>query len=195
MAKSNSITSPEYNAWHAIKQRCENPRNPSYKDYGARGISICDRWKESLANFLADMGPRPSSRHSIDRIDNDGNYEPGNCRWATHAEQARNKRSNSLVTINGITKCITDWCEHYKIPSGVVFTRIYKLKWDIERAITEPSKTYRKWDQEKLTMNGETKTILEWSAITNIKASYIDTRIRRGWSVERALTQKCRQTP
>lgn len=193
MATTHGTTSPEYNAWHAIKQRCSNPKHPSYKDYGARGISICDRWNDSFYNFLADRGPRPSSNHSIDRINNNGNYEPGNCRWATHAEQARNKRTNSLVTINGKTMCVTDWCEHYKISTNVVFTRIYKLKWDIERAITEPSKPNKKWDQVTLTMDGQTKTILEWALLANIKASCIDNRLRRGWSIERALTQKCRQ--
>jgi hypothetical protein len=83
---------PEYRTWQAMITRCTNANQSNFKHYGGRGIAICDRWRNSFSAFLADMGRKPSSQHSIDRINNDGSYEPGNCRWATKSEQSRNRR-------------------------------------------------------------------------------------------------------
>lgn len=98
MAKANSTTathgmsrSPEWEAWRAMRKRCNNPNSSNYDRYGGRGITVCARWDASFADFLADVGPRPTSRHSLHRIDNNGNYEPGNCCWATPTVQARNR--------------------------------------------------------------------------------------------------------
>lgn len=93
---ANGRCSKEYNTWTGMIKRCEEPRTNSYKDYGGRGISVCLRWRGSFEDFLADMGRKPSFGHSLDRIDADGNYEPSNCRWATSAEQARNRRPHGV---------------------------------------------------------------------------------------------------
>ncbi len=93
--------SSEYIIWSRMKSRCDNPADRNYFNYGGRGISICERWVNSFDNFIYDMGPKPSPKHSIDRIDNNGNYEPGNCRWATQAEQCNNTRRNARYYIDG----------------------------------------------------------------------------------------------
>lgn len=86
---------PEYSVWTTMKARCKNPNNKDFEYYGARGISVCDKWANSFSAFINDMGRRPSDKHSIDRINNDGNYEPSNCRWATHSQQMKNRRPTS----------------------------------------------------------------------------------------------------
>jgi hypothetical protein len=113
----NQSHTPEHDAWGRMQQRCYNPNDHKYPIYGARGITICQRWLDSFENFYADMGPRPSPKHSIDRYpNNDGNYEPENCRWATNPQQSRNKRTNNWITIEGVTLCLVDWCDRLGIP-------------------------------------------------------------------------------
>jgi hypothetical protein len=100
--------SREYEAWAHMLRRCRNENDPGYKNYGGRGITVCERWN-TFENFLADIGPKPSPRHTLDRIDNNGNYELGNCRGATRIEQANNKRNNHFITIRGRTLSIAEW--------------------------------------------------------------------------------------
>lgn len=106
----NTKNCREYKAWAGIKTRCLNSKNKVYKYYGGRGITVCERWLK-FENFLADMGLKPSAQHSIDRIDNNGNYEPSNCRWATDKEQTRNRRSNIIVEHEGVAMCMADAAE------------------------------------------------------------------------------------
>lgn len=101
---------PEYRTWKSIKTRCYNKNYKQYLDYGGRGITVCDRWLHSYENFLADMGRRPSPKHSIGRKENNGPYSPDNCFWDTDESQRRNRRTTVLITLNGVTKCATDWC-------------------------------------------------------------------------------------
>lgn len=99
-----------YRTWDLMRQRCNNPNAVSYPKYGAKGIRVCDRWA-LFANFYADMGDRPTPEHTLDRIDSSGHYEPSNCRWATMKEQQRNKKSNRLITIDGVTQTLAAWAE------------------------------------------------------------------------------------
>ena len=108
----------EWKTWSAMKDRCSNPNSDKSNRWGGRGIKVCKRWQDSFEAFYEDMGPRPTPKHSIDRIDNDGNYEPNNCRWATMKEQGRNTSTNHWVTIDGITLCVVDWCTKLKVYEG-----------------------------------------------------------------------------
>ena len=114
---------PTHNSWCAMKQRCNYPSSNEYAYYGGRGIKVCDRWNEKFENFLADMGERPKGR-TIERLDTNGHYEPGNCVWATMAQQQRNRRSTILIKRNGVTKCVKDWCDELGINPDKVYGRI-----------------------------------------------------------------------
>lgn len=128
---------PAYIVWIEMRKRCYNKKLPAYPRYGGRGITVCDRWRFSYANFFADMGPNPKGM-SLDRIDNNGCYEPGNCRWATTFTQARNKSNNVKFTLNGVTKTLKEWSEETGI-SRATLGRRRLLKWSDEDALTTPA--------------------------------------------------------
>ena len=120
--ESRGNRTPEYIAWRGMITRCTNKNERSYADYGARGILVCERWTgcDGYKNFLADMGRRPGPGYSIERKENNGNYEPSNCRWATAKEQARNKRSNRIIEANGQTRCLAEWAEQLRLDARVI---------------------------------------------------------------------------
>jgi hypothetical protein len=130
--------SKEYKIWAHMKQRCYDAKSKEYKYYGARGISVCDRWLTSFPNFIADMGPRPSDKHSIDRVDNNGNYCPDNCKWSTVIEQRRNRRGRRWLTFNGQTRIAAEWSEITGIPRSLIIQRIDKNGYSVEEALTLP---------------------------------------------------------
>ena len=132
---------PEYEAWAGMKKRCLNPNFKSYNSYGGRGIKICQTWQNSFEQFYKDMGPRPSFEHSVDRIDNNGDYTPNNCRWATRSEQSRNKSVTRLISFKGKTQCLTDWAKEKGLSKDVLWRRL-KAGWSIERALTSPIRTW-----------------------------------------------------
>ncbi|MFE9127031.1 hypothetical protein ACFYOF_16700 [Streptomyces sp. NPDC007148] len=128
---------PLYSLWKTMVRRCHAPTAHAYERYGGRGIHVCPQWRKSFEQFLADVPPRPSPAHSLERIDNQRGYEPGNVRWATAAEQARNRRDNRHLTANGETRLLEDWATLTGLPKSTLFGRL-KAGWDVERAITTP---------------------------------------------------------
>ena len=132
---------PIWIVWGSMLQRCENPHHKSFKYYGGRGITVCERW-HTFENFYADMGDVPTGL-SIERNDVNGNYEPDNCRWATTTEQGANKRNNTLITANGETKNLMAWCRECGISKVTLMDRI-KRGWSPERAIATPARNYNK---------------------------------------------------
>lgn len=129
---------PEHRAWVHMKQRCMNAKRREYKHYGGRGIRVCDQWLNSFLTFFADVGQRPSDQHSIDRIDVNGNYEPGNVRWATQQEQVENTRVVRMVTIGAKTQSISAWEREMGLSKGQVRAR-EASGWRLEDAILTPS--------------------------------------------------------
>lgn len=147
--------SPTYRSWEALKYRCLQPRCKRYADYGGRGIKVCERWL-TFKNFLADMGEKPTRKHSIDRIDNDGNYScghcddclindwPANCRWATDKEQGNNSRQVKWLTLDGKTLTLTQWSEKLNIGISTLSLRL-KYGWSVERALTTRPEDYKSY--------------------------------------------------
>lgn len=179
-AKSSSN---EYQSWRAMVTRCTNPKAANYYRYGGRGIAICSRWLDSFENFLADMGRRPDLS-SLDRIDNYGGYEPTNCRWATAAQQANNRRDNRLITVDGVTRTLQQWSD----ATGLAGTLGVRLNngWDVSDALRTPAARYGR----SLLFGYESMSMSKWADHIGIPLQTLSKRLRSGWSLERALTEK-----
>ncbi len=130
--------SKEYQCWSNMKRRCYEPTNNSYSNYGGRGICVCDRWRNSFALFLEDMGVAPSKSHTIERNDVNSNYCPENCRWADRAEQAMNKTTNRFIEFGGRRMCLTEWAKAVGVSTGAMQGRL-RRGWSIELALTTPA--------------------------------------------------------
>lgn len=133
-----------YKILHKIKFRCYNPKYPQYHYYGGRGIKMCQEWLDSFDAFKEwALSNGYDESLSIDRIDVNGDYEPGNCRWATAKQQSRNKRNNIMIFHDGETKCLAEWCEKYNLNYPTILKRIRQHGWDKEKAITTPIRQKR----------------------------------------------------
>lgn len=126
---------PEHASWSNMLTRCGNPSNPKYKDYGGRGIEVCERWLHSFENFLADMGARPPNT-TLGRVDNNGHYSRSNCEWQTLIEQGRNRRNTALFLYNGKLATVPEHCESIGLKPSTVRSRIYTYGWPIEKAFS-----------------------------------------------------------
>ncbi len=139
--------SPEYKNWDAMMQRCLNSKCKDYPQYGGRGIKIHEPWRD-FVNFYRYMGNRPTKKHTLGRVDNDGNYEPGNVEWQTPAQQNVNTRGNHMLTYNGETLTISQWCEKTGIPQSALYQRIY-YGWSVDKALTQPVRQKKKTNDNR----------------------------------------------
>ena len=173
-----------YGIWSNMKTRCNNPKVKPYKNYGGRGITICDEWGKYDGFYKWAMSSGYQDNLTLDRIDSDGNYCPENCRWATQKEQQNNRRNNHLLTYNGETRTLKQWEEICGIDYTLIVHRL-KRGMSVHDALFAIPKKAR-----QIEFNGELHTVAEWSKITGIRRMLINDRLRNGWSVERALTEK-----
>lgn len=177
---------PEYIVWAGMIARCENPSHRSYADYGGRGIRVCAKWRESFPAFLTDMGKRPGSRYSVERIDNDGNYEPENCRWATDIEQANHRRGNRIIEHDGESLTLAEWSRKLGISYGVIQSRLDR-GWPASRALLPGNQSREASAMVMLEFNGERMCASDWERRVGLGIGTIRHRLRRGWSVDRAI--------
>lgn len=135
---------PEYGAWRDMRNRCLSPKNRAYHRYGGRGITICERWRNDYQLFLADMGARPSKRHSLDRINNDGPYSPENCAWRRYEEQNRNRTNTVIINWRGRDVSLSRLAARTKLDYNNLYRRIFILKWSVEDALITPYRKLRR---------------------------------------------------
>lgn len=176
---------PEYQAWANMKQRCFNPNTRSYPRYGGRGITVCEAWSRSFEEFFLAVGPRPTPAHSLDRVDNNGNYEPGNIRWATKQEQTRNREKTLSVRIDGKRLFLAD-LEHTTGRSAATLRKRLKTGKSPEQVAQR-----ERVIPQRLTVdvNGTLMTYKQLEAKTGIPASNLHARLTRmGWPLEKALS-------
>lgn len=161
-----------------MRQRCYNPRAHAYKDYGGRGIQICDRWRgpDGLWNFIKDMGRRPAGM-SLDRIDVNGDYSPENCRWATQEQQANNTRSNRYLTINSETKTVSQWAHEKGVPVPTLFSRM-RYNWPLDKLFDKAH--CNQYSPVVVEYRGVTKSLRLWCAELGLKYQTIYDRYRKG---------------
>lgn len=179
----------EYRAWAGAKSRCFNQKNHAYSRYGGRGITMCDRWKNSFKNFLEDMGNRLTPNHSLDRIDNDGDYCPENCRWATPTEQANNTHKNHRITIGGFTLTVAEWARKLEVDPDRIHDRL-KIGWSEVDAIFLPVEQRIKAYETRehyIALGCETLSIADWAKKMKISPKTISTRLARGWCEQDAV--------
>lgn len=168
-----------------MKSRCYTPTSSNFIHYGGRGIRMCDEWLSNYDAFCEwSLRNGYNNSLSIDRIDNDGNYEPDNCRWVTRVVQQRNTSRNIFLTMDGETKTYSEWCEQYGINLHTFYGRL-REGWDEETALKTPSKGKRNLDFE---YNGVTKSIPQWAKEYGMGATTLKYRLFAGWPIEKALT-------
>lgn len=173
---------PIYNRWMNMRRRCHDPNDKQWRDYGARGITVCERWRNDVAAFHADMGQPPSRAHSIERKDNNKGYDPDNCVWATMREQCNNRRSSKLYTHDGRTQSIAQWARECGSTTDRLWKRL-RGGLSIAKALSPASFLRHKM----LSLNGRSQTLPAWAKELGVKESTLWGRIQNGWSDEDVL--------
>lgn len=174
-----------YGVWSSMKGRCFCESNKSYKNYGGRGITVCDEWMEFQGFYEWSLTSGYSEGLTIERIDVNGDYCPENCKWATRLEQAHNKRNNKFIEYNGEKKCYSEWAHELGGTDGLVSQRI-KKGWEVKDAVTEP--IIDPYLGEQITINGVTKNKGQWAKEMGIHRTTLNSRIKKGWDIEKAIT-------
>ena len=168
-----------------MKQRCYNSKETHWRHYGGRGITVCARWRNSFEAFIDDMGRRPTPKHTLERLDVNGDYRPTNCVWATHTQQMRNRTDSVRWTFAGRTMTMAAWAEALGIPENRLACR-KRAGWPIERILSEPANT--RPNVRRLTIDGVTLRLAQWARLHGIKPATAKKRISYGWSPLRAVT-------
>jgi len=175
--------SKEYRAWEDMRQRCYNKNNASYKNYGGRGITVCDRWNESFENFLEDMGY--GGDKWLDRVDNNEGYSPENCQWRTPSEQLNNTRRNVVIEYDRKRMTMAEWAIFRKINPITLQYRI-SHDWPVGEALEYTDSD--RIENQLIEFNGEKLCFMDWCKKLGVKESTMRARFARGWSLDRALT-------
>jgi len=183
LTKHGMCKTPEYRAWRAMINRCTNPKYEHFNCYGGRGITVCDAWMNSFEEFFSSVGPRPSTQHSLDRRETNGNYEPSNCRWATKQEQSNNMRKNVFIDYLGKRQTISEWSRELGIDASVLCARL-KSGFSVNELLSKESRRSR-----FITFEGNRRTMSQWSRELGISLQTICSRVRRGLPPELALSK------
>lgn len=178
MVKSKT---PLYRRWLTMKVRCKYKSHRAYRWYGARGITICKRWMV-FDNFAADMGPIPFKEATLDRINSDGHYEPGNVRWSTMLEQARNRRGNRVLMLRGKSKCVSQWAEELGLPISTIMGR-KRMGWSDRKTLTAPLRA-----SPLFSYSGKSQTLKQWAVETGVPSGTLWIRLKHGWSIKRTFS-------
>ena len=177
-----------YRIWSHMIRRCYKQKSNDYKNYGARGIIICDDWKNSFLNFYDwSMCNGYNDTLSIDRIDVNGNYEPDNCRWVTSKIQGNNKRNSVVIEYNGEKHTIAQWVEITKIPYHIIWNR-FKKGWNSKAIFETPLTKRKQMNTEKITFNGKCLSRVDWDKELGFVRGTVGRRLQFGWTIEKALT-------
>lgn len=180
-----------YRIWKNMRRRCNNTKSDYYENYGGRGIRVCSQWDDYFTFRKWAISNGYKNDLTIDRINNDGNYTPSNCKWSTRKQQSNNTRSNVVITYKGVTKTASEWAEHLGLSKAAIYHRIER-NWNEKDIIEVPENARRKKNSPKAVFyeyEGEKKTLKELSQIKGIKPSTIKYRIKKGWSVEKAVNK------